>query len=67
MTPQAQKVVNTHTYEISGWTIISRLLHSRYPLIVGMNGDVQYGLCTMAFKNGEQLGDFHCVILKIQW
>ena len=27
MAPQAYKVVSTHAHEISGWTILSRLLH----------------------------------------
>ena len=31
-----------------------------------MNGDVQYDLATLAFKNGEQLEDFHIRILRLQ-
>ena len=41
MAPQAYKVVNTHAHEISGWKIISRLLHTHDHHIKGMNGDVQ--------------------------
>ena len=66
MAPQAYKVVGTHDYEISGWTILSRLLHSHFSTIGGMNGGVQYYLATLAFKNGEQLEYFHCRILRIQ-
>ena len=52
MVPQANKVVNTHTYEISGWKILSKLIHSQHPHIGGMNYDVRYELGTMVFKNG---------------
>ena len=31
-----------------------------------MNGNVQSGIATLAFKNGEQLEDFHSRILRIQ-
>ena len=31
-----------------------------------MNGDVQSDLSTLAFKDGEQLEDFHSRILRIQ-
>ena len=55
MAPQVYKVVSTHAHEISGWTIISRLLHSRAHHLGGMNGDVQSDLATLDFKNGEQL------------
>ena len=40
MATQAYKVVSTHAHEISGWTIISILLHSRAPHLGRMNGDV---------------------------
>ena len=66
MAPHAHKVISTHAYEISGWTILSRILHSRAPNLVGMNGDVQSDLATLAFKNGEQLEDFHGIILRLQ-
>ena len=36
------------------------------PHIGGMNGDVQSDLATLAFKNGEQLEDFHSRILRLQ-
>ena len=66
MAPQDYKVVSTHAHEISGWTILSRLLHSRAPNLGGMNGDVQYNLATLALNNGEQLEDFHSRILRLQ-
>ena len=31
-----------------------------------MNGDIQSGLATLAFRNGEQLEDFHSRILRLQ-
>ena len=31
-----------------------------------MNGDVQYDLATLAFRNGEQPEDFHRRILRLQ-
>ena len=47
MAPHAYKVVNNHAYEKSGWTIKSRLLHSRAPYIGGINGDFQSNLDTL--------------------
>ena len=58
MVPQAYKIVSTHPHEISGETILSRLIHSRAPHLGGTNGDVQSDLSTLAFNNGEQLEDF---------
>ena len=66
MALQAYKVVRTHAHEISGWTILSRLIYSRAPHLGGINGDVQSDLATMAFKNGEQLEFFHSRIIIIQ-
>ena len=66
MAPQAYKIVSTHYHEISGWTILSRLLHSRAPRLGGMNGDVQSDLVTLDFRNGEQLEYFHSRILRLQ-
>ena len=66
MAPQAYKIVITHAHEISVWTILSRLIHSRAPHLGGMNDDVQYDLATLAFRNGEQLEDFHSRILRLQ-
>ena len=40
MAPQAYTCFSTHAQENSGWTILSRLLHSRAPHLGGMNGDV---------------------------
>ena len=58
ISPQAYKVVSTDAHEISGWTIISRLLHSRATHLGGMNGDVKYYLSRLEFKNGENLKIF---------
>ena len=55
MAHQAYKVANTHAHEISEWTILSRLIHADTPHLGGMNGDVQYYLSNLAFKNAEQL------------
>ena len=66
MAPQAYKIVSTHAHETSGWTILSRLINSRDPHLGGMNGNVQSDLATLAFRNGEQLEDFHSRILRLQ-
>ena len=66
MAPQAYKVVSTHAHEISGWTILSRILYSRAPHLGGMNGYVKSDLATLAFRNGEQLEYFHGRILRLQ-
>ena len=66
MARQAYKVVSTYAHDISGWTIISILIHSRAPHLGGMNGDVQSDLANMTFKNGEQLEDFHGKISRLQ-
>ena len=66
MAPKAYKVVNTYAHEISGWKIISRIIHSSAPHIGGVNGDVQSYLATLEFKNGEQLEIFHIRILRLQ-
>ena len=66
MEPQAYKVVRTYAHEISGWTILSRILHSRAPHLGGKNVDFQSDLSTLAFKNGEKLEDFHRIILRLQ-
>ena len=64
--PQAYKFVRTHYHEISGWTILSRILHSHAPHLGGMNGNVKSDISTLAFKNGEQLEDFHSRIIRLQ-
>ena len=66
MAPQAYKIVSTHAHETSGWIIFSRLLNSRAPHLGGMNGDIHSDLSTLAFRNGEQLEDFHSRILRLQ-
>ena len=55
MAPQAYKVIITHANEISGYKILSILLHSCSPHLGGMNVDVQSDLATLAFNNGEQI------------
>ena len=66
MAPQAYKIVSTHAHENSGWIILSRLLNSRAPHLGVMNGDILSDLSTLAFRNGEQLEDFHSRILRLQ-
>ena len=63
---QDYKVVSTHAHEISGWTILSIIIHSRDSHLGGTNGDVQYDISTPAFNNGEQLEYFHGRILRLQ-
>ena len=65
MAPQSYKIVRIHAHEISGWKILSRLLHSCAPHFGGMNGDVQSDLATLEFKNGEELEDFHSRIIRL--
>ena len=66
MVHQAYKVVNTHAHEISGWKILSILLHAHTPNLGGINVDVQSDLSKMEFKNIEQLEYFHSIILRLQ-
>ena len=66
MSPQYYKFVSTHDHEISGCTIISRLLHSRAPHLEGINGYFRSNLAILTFNNGEQLEDFHIRILILQ-
>ena len=66
METQAYKVVINHAHEISVWTILSRLLHSRSPHLGGVNGGVQSNIAALAFKNGKQLEYFHSRILRLQ-
>ena len=66
MAPQYYKVVSTRDPDISGWTILHILIHSRAPHLGGTNGDFQSGLAILAFNNGEQLEDFHSRILRLQ-
>ena len=58
MAHQAYNVVNTLAHEISVFTMLYILLHSRAPHLVGMNGDVQSDLDTIALNNGEKLKIF---------
>ena len=66
MAPQAYKVGSTNDHEVSRFTILSRLIHSRAPHIGGMNGDVQSDLATLEFKNGELLEYFHGKVIRLQ-
>ena len=66
MEPQAYNFFSTQAHEISGYTILSRILHSRDSHLGGMNSDVQYDLATLAFNNGEQLEGFHSRIIILQ-
>ena len=66
MAPQYYKVISTNTDEISGWTILSIITHSRDLHLGGMNSDVQSDLATLDFKNGEHLEYFHRRIIIIQ-
>ena len=54
MKTNAYKIVNNYAHEISGWNILSKLLHVRAPNIGGMNGDVHSELLTLAFNNREK-------------
>ena len=51
MAPHYYKVVNAYAHEISGWTILSILLHVLTPHSGGMNGDIQYDLSTLTFDH----------------
>ena len=66
MAHQDYKFFSTHAHEISGWTILSILLHSRAPHLGRMDGDVKSDLATLDFKNVEQFEDFHSRILRLQ-
>ena len=66
MAPQAYKFAITNAHEISRWTTIFRLLHSHDLHLLGINSNVQSDLSTLAFKNREQIEDFHSRILRLQ-
>ena len=66
MEPQTYKFVNTHAHEVSGWKILSRLIHLCTPHLGWMSGDFQSDLVTLAFKNIEQLEDFCRRIIILQ-
>ena len=44
--------------------MLSRLIHSFSPNLVGINGDVQSDLDTLTFKNVEKLEYLHSIIFK---
>ena len=66
MAHQAYRVVNTHDHEISGWTILSKLLHTRAPYFGDINVYVQSDLANLSFKNREHLEYFHIIIFRLQ-
>ena len=66
MAPQSYKVVRTHAHEISGWTILSIIIHSCDHHVGGMNGDVHSDLATLDLNNGEQIEDCHISIIRLQ-
>ena len=66
MAPYSYKFFSTHEHEISGWTILSRIIHLRSTNLGSINGDVQSDIATLAFNNREQLGDFHRRIIILQ-
>ena len=66
MAHQAYNIVIINSCGILGRTIISIIIHSRDPHIVGMNSGVQSDLATLTFKNGEQLEYFHIRIIILQ-
>ena len=53
MAPQDYKVIITRAHEISGWKILYRLLHYRFPHLGGINGDAQSDLNTLTLDKGE--------------
>ena len=66
MAPQEYTVVSTHAHEISGWKILSIIIHSRAPHLRDMNGDVKSDLATLEFKNGGKHEYFHSRIIRLQ-
>ena len=66
MALQAYKVVSNYAHEISGWKILSIIIHLCAPNLGVMNGDVHSDLATMAFKNEKELEDFHSRVLILQ-
>ena len=66
MAPQAYKVVIIHVHEISGYTILSIIVHVCAPYLGGMDGDSHSDLSTLAFKKVKQLEGFHSIIPRLQ-
>ena len=66
MAHQVYNIVSIHDNEISGCTIISRLIHLHAPYLVGMNVDVQSDMSTLSFNKGELIEDFNSIILRLQ-
>ena len=58
MGTQSYKFAITHAHAISGWTILSKLLHAQSPYIGVLNGTVRSELYTLAFKKRYQLEGF---------
>ena len=66
MAPHAYKVVNNHAHKISAWKFLYRIIRTRSPNLVGINGEVHSDLATLVFKNVEQLENFHGKSLRLQ-
>ena len=66
MAYQVYKFITTQAHEVSGWTILSILLHVRASHLGGINGDIQSYQYNLALKQGEQLDKFHIRILRLQ-
>ena len=66
MEPQTYKFITTHYHEVSWWNILSRILHERETHLGVINGDVQYDLDTLAFKQVEKLEKYHVRIIMLQ-
>ena len=66
MVPQSYKVVNTHSHEISGRNILSRLLHARTPHLGGNNSGFRSDLAALPLNNGEKVYDLHSRIIILQ-
>ena len=63
---QYYKVVTNYAHEILVRKILSRLLHAQAPHLGGISVDAESNIATLAFKNGEQLDDFHIIIIRLQ-
>ena len=66
MEPQAYKLITTHNHEVSGLSILSRIIHERAPRLEGINGGFKYDLYTLDFKQGEQMEEHHGRIIRLQ-
>ena len=51
MAPQDYKFVKTHSHEIPGRKILSRIIHLRAPYLGAMNGVIKSDQTTLTFNN----------------